>query len=242
VSDRVFIPERFNGPPASGNGGYACGTVARLLGADVAQVSLRTPPPLDTALSVVRADGRVELRDGDTVVAEAEPAELALDVPAAVHPDAAEAASEAGRARWGSGHPFPTCVVCGPEREPGDGFRIFPGELPGGDGLFAGGWTPAPWLGDEAGRVRPEAVWAALDCPTSAPVMHLGGGPPAVLARLTARLGCDVRVGERHALVSWRLAVDGRKSHSASALFDESGRLLCAARALWIELREPRRA
>jgi hypothetical protein len=242
VAETLTIPAWFNGPPGSGNGGYTCGRVAQLVGAEVVEVSLRRPPPLDTPLEVVREGERVEVRDGDALVAEGGPSELLVDVPDPVQASEIEAVREEGLAQWAEGHPFPTCVVCGPEREPGDGFRIFPGELPGGDGLFAGGWTPAPWLGDEAGRVRPEAVWAALDCPTSAPVMHLGGGPPAVLARLTARLGCDVRVGERHALVSWRLAVDGRKSHSASALFDESGRLLCAARALWIELREPRRA
>jgi hypothetical protein len=37
--------------------------------------------------------------------------------------------------------------------------------------------------------------------------------------------------------VSWALEVDGRKRHAACALFDADGRLLCASRALWIELR-----
>ena len=62
-----------------------------------------------------------------------------------------------------------------------------------------------------------------------------------VLARLTARLGCAVRAGERHSLVSWPLEVDGRKRHAACALFDEAGGLLCASSALWIELREASR-
>jgi hypothetical protein len=46
-----------------------------------------------------------------------------------------------------------------------------------------------------------------------------------------------VRVGEPHALVSWPLAVEGRKRHAACALYDSEGRLLCASRALWIQLR-----
>jgi hypothetical protein len=58
-----------------------------------------------------------------------------------------------------------------------------------------------------------------------------------VLARLTARLGCPVIVGERHAIVAWPLEIDGRKHHAACALFDSEGRLLCASQALWIELR-----
>ncbi|HEU0024859.1 MAG TPA: hotdog fold domain-containing protein [Thermoleophilaceae bacterium] len=238
MAEFVVIPARFNGPPASANGGYTCGVVASLLGADVAQVSLRAPPPVGQPLSVTHEDGRVELHDGATIVAEGEPSELLLDVPDPVHPDDAEAASEAGLERWSAAHPFPTCVVCGPKRAPGDGYRIFPGPLPGSGGMFASQWTPDPSLAGDDGLVRPECVWGALDCPTSAPVVDFGAGPPSVLARLTARLGCPVRVGDRHSLVSWPLEADGRKRHSACALFDADGRLLCAARALWIELRE----
>jgi hypothetical protein len=69
-------------------------------------------------------------------------------------------------------------------------------------------------------------------------VANFGEGPPMVLTRLTARLGCSVRAGERHTILSWPLAVDGRKRTGAAALFDSEGRLLCASRALWIELRQ----
>ena len=231
----LTIPGRFNGPAQSANGGYTCGRVAAFLDAEVASVSLRTPPPLERPLDVIVDDGRVELRDGDELVAEGEPDELLLDTPDAVEPERAAAASEAGREQWTGVHPFPGCVVCGPDREPGDGMRVFPGEL--ADGLFAAEWTPDESLSDAEGRVRPECVWAALDCPTSAPVANFGQGPPVVLARLTARLGCPVNVGESHALVSWPLGRDGRKRHGACALFDSQGRLLCASRALWIELR-----
>lgn len=236
MADTLTIPTRFNGPPRSANGGYACGRVAELLHTDVASVSLRIPPPLERPLEVRRVDGRVELRDGETLVADGAFDELLLDVPDAVTPAEAAAATESGLERWSTDHPFPTCVVCGPEREGGDGMRVFPGEL--GDGVFAAEWTPDESLGDSSGEVRPECVWAALDCPTSAPVANFSEGPPLVLARLTARLACPVYVGESHALVSWSLEVDGRKRHAASALFDYEGRLLCAARALWLQLRE----
>jgi hypothetical protein len=238
VAEFVVIPARFNGPPASGNGGYTCGAVASLLESEVAQVSLRTPPPLGRPLSVSREDGRVEIHDAETIVAEGEASELLLDVPDPVDPDAAAAASRAGFERWAGHHPFPTCVICGPERESGDGFRIFPGPLSEADGTFAADWTPEAGLAGADGLVRTECVWGALDCPTSAPVAEFGAGPPVVLARLTARLGCPVRAGERHSIVSWPIAVEGRKRHSAAALFDARGRLLCAAQALWIELRE----
>jgi hypothetical protein len=235
VTRTLTIPGRFNGPAQSANGGYTCGRVAAFLDAEVASVSLRTPPPLERPLDVIVGDGRVELRDGEELVAEGEPDELLLDTPDAVEPERAAAASEAGREHWTGVHPFPGCVVCGPDREPGDGMRVFPGEL--ADGMFAAEWTPDESLSNAEGRVRPECVWAALDCPTSAPVANFGQGPPVVLARLTARLGCPVNVGESHALVSWPLGRDGRKRHGACALFDSQGRLLCASRALWIELR-----
>jgi hypothetical protein len=93
-------------------------------------------------------------------------------------------------------------------------------------------------LFDGDALVAEAAPWAALDCPTSAPVAHFGEGPPVVLARLTSRLACPVRADERHTILSWPLAVDGRKRQAAAALFDSEGRLLCASRALWIELRK----
>ena len=207
----------------------------------MAQVSLRTPPPVGRPLAVSHHDGRVELHDGATLVAEGEGSELLLDVPEPVHPDDARAASEAGRRQWTAEHPFPTCVVCGPDREAGRRLPHLPGTA-AGNGRRCSPPTGRPTTRSRTsdGRVRPECLWGALDCPTSAPVANFGDGPPMVLARLTARIGCDVRAGERHALVSWPLEVDGRKRHAACALFDESGRLLCASRALWIELRDPR--
>jgi hypothetical protein len=178
----------------------------------------------------------VELRDGDTLVAEGRPAELELEPPDPVDVEEARAASQAGLARWSAGHPFRTCVVCGPDREPGDGFSVFPGQLPGVAGRFAAVWSPdAPFA--EGGAVRPELVWAALDCPTSAPVVNFGEGPACVLARLGVRIEGAVEPGRTYVVLSWPLAVDGRKRHSGAALFSENGRFLAGSRALWIELR-----
>ena len=241
MTETLSIPARFNGPPGSANGGYTCGRVAALVPAEEVEVSLRHPPPLETPLAVVRDGDAVELRDGDTLVAEGRPTELLLDVPDAVPADEVADAEEAGRERWTAKHPFPTCFVCGPRREGADGLEIFPVELPGRDGLFGAPWTPDESVANGNGWVRPEDVWAALDCPTSAPVANYADGPPIVLASLTARLGCPVRVGEAHTILSWGLERDGRKRRAAAALYDSEGRMLCASRALWIELRgEPR--
>jgi hypothetical protein len=128
-------------------------------------------------------------------------------------------------------------VVCGPAREPGDGFRLWAGPL-GEDDLFACDWIPHASLAEADGVVRSECVWAALDCPTYAPVANFGEGPPAVLARLTATLEQPVVAGEPHAIVSWALTREGRKRTSAAVLFDEDGRVLGRSQALWIELKE----
>jgi len=235
VTDTLSIPAFFNGPPDSGNGGYTCGRVAELVAAEVSEVSLRSPPPLDTPLEVVRDGARVRVVQGDTLVAEGAPSELLVDMPDPVPLGEVEAAQEAGRGLWAKGHPFPTCVVCGPARP--DGFGIVPAALPGRSGLFGAPWTPSEASDDGQGLVRSELVWAALDCPTSAPVANFGEGPAMVLASLTARLGCPLRVGEPHTILSWALGEDGRKHWSAAALYDSDGILTCASRALWIELR-----
>lgn len=54
MTETLTIPARFNGPPGSANGGYTCGRVAQLVGAEEVEVSLRTPPPLERPLEVVR--------------------------------------------------------------------------------------------------------------------------------------------------------------------------------------------
>ena len=238
MTETLTIPARFNGPPGSANGGYTCGRVAQLVGAEEMEVSLRAPPPLERSMDVVRDGERVELRDGESLVAEGGPAELRLEVPDAVARGEVAAAEGAGRETWTAQHPFPTCVVCGPARDAGDGLRIFPAALPDRDGLFGACWTPSEREGDGTGWVRPELVWAALDCPTSAPVANFGEGPPMVLASLAAQLGCSVRVGEPHTILSWGLEVNGRKRRAAAALYDSDGILTCVSRALWIELRQ----
>jgi hypothetical protein len=236
MPEELTIPARFNGPPSSANGGYTCGLVAGLVGGEDVTVSLRRPPPLEKPLRVLRDGDQVELRDDEARVAEGGPAELLLEVPEAISPEEAATASAAGRDHWCDHHPFPTCFTCGPQREPGDGLRLFPGPLD--EGMFAADWRPDESLDDGSGHVRPEYVWAALDCPTSAPVANFATGPAMVLARLTARLAGTVRVGEHHAILAWPLAASGRKRTAACALFDSAGRLLCASQALWIELRQ----
>jgi hypothetical protein len=236
VPDTLTIPRRCNGPPDSANGGYTCGLVAGWIGT-AAAVALRAPPPLERPLEVRLEDATVRVADGETLVAEGRPGEPDLELPEPPTLAEARRASERGSEPWARDHPFPTCVTCGPDREPGDGLRIFPGEL-SDRGLYAAPWAPDPSLAAADGSVPAPWVWAALDCPSSAPVTIGEERAPCVLAHLTARLDAAVEAGEPHVIVSWLLGRDGRKHHSGSALFTAGGKLRGSARALWIELPE----
>ncbi|MGH2994660.1 MAG: hypothetical protein ACRDL1_14155 [Solirubrobacterales bacterium] len=84
--------------------------------------------------------------------------------------------------------------------------------------------------------MRPEVVWAALDCTSSVPAAAADASPTAVvLARLESSLEAPVVAEEPHVVASWALETDGRKHHAASAILD-GGALLARARALWIEV------
>jgi hypothetical protein len=233
VADRLTIPPRYNGPPASGHGGYTSGVVALAAGGEVA-VSLRVPPPLDRELTTARDDGRFVVRDGDTVVAIAEPADVRVDPPPM--PEPAEAGPDDPVYGELDEHPFPGCFACGPDRAPGDGLRIFATRTAGRDDLVAAPWIPHPTLAPSGEEVAPEFIWAALDCPTG----HACAiEKPAVLARLAVRILAPVRAGAPHVVAAWRTGRDGRKHTAAGCLYAADGTPLAVSEALWVELRDP---
>ena len=130
-------------------------------------------------------------------------------------------------------HAFPTCFVCGPEREEGDGLRIFAGPVASRGPLVAAPWTPAPNLGRLDGRVRREFVWASLDCPGAFAVGYPARGQ-TLLGRLAVQLESLPQVGERCIVAGWPLGEDGRKLYAGTALFRDTGDVLAWARATWI--------
>jgi len=130
-------------------------------------------------------------------------------------------------------HAFPTCFVCGPERAPGDGLRIFAGPLDGREAVAAP-WIPSVDLADGYGIVRPEFLWAALDCP-GAFAVGFGERDALLLGRLAAGIRAPVRSGERYVVLGWPLGEDGRKRYAGTALFTDTGELCGLARATWIE-------
>src|SRR5438270_8664815 len=235
--EQVVIARRFNGPPDSAQGGYACGVVAERIAAPVATVSLRRPPPLERPLAVRRnANEAVSLLDGEELVAEGAPSTLELEVPPPVGFDEAGAASAANP--WTGRHPFPTCFGCGPDRNPDDAIRLILGAVDGRD-LMADAWMPHPSLGDKDGRVTKLFVWSALDCPTGSAAIDPTSGT-AVLGSLTVDPErAPVLVGEPHVVIAWLIGRDGRKSRGGAAIYDEEGRVCAISEGLWIRLRDP---
>ncbi len=237
---RVTIERRFRGPPDSANGGYACGLVAGLIDAPVAEVKLRAPPPLESELELARLDTGAELRDGETSIATGSPLDaVALEVPAPV------SVEDAVRARDGSSmmdqHPFPGCFVCGPQRDAGDGLRVVCGHVAGTD-VVAAPWEPDASVATAEGAIADEIVWAVLDCPSGIAFLNDPEQPMCVLGQLTAELIEPVLPGETYVAIGWVLDRDGRKLHSASAILGPQGDVHALARALWIELKPDQQA
>ena len=231
---RVLIPRRFNGPPASANGGYTCGLIARYVGGP-AEVSLRSPPPLDTALELVRLDdGGVELRHRDVLVAEGRPADPP-DVEPPVRPTVAQAREALRRHPWlERRHPFSQCYVCGAGRHDGLGMHF--GDLRGHPDMTAALLVADETVPHDAHGLAPEIAWGALDCPSYVPALWHADFP-SMLAWMQAEVLKPIPVGEPVVATGWHLRAEGRKHYTASALLDADGRLLARATHLWIRPR-----
>jgi len=248
-SPELIVPSRFCGPPSSGNGGWTAGALATLIDHDCPEdrcrswptirVGLRQPPPLDTPMPVHTDDGAtVASRDGSVVATAA----VVAGQPVTVAPvPAAEARAASASYSGLTFHPFPTCFSCGVERAEGDGLRIFPGRVSDSEGAVrvAAAWSPHPSVGedfhayaDEHPRASLATTWAALDC--------IGGWAGdlterlMVLAGMTARVDALPVVGEEHVLVGAARGQEGRKTFTASTLYDADGRVVASAEHVWV--------
>jgi hypothetical protein len=241
MTDSLIIPARFCGPPDSGNGGYVCGRIAAYLDGPVT-VTLRRPPPLATPMTAERdGDGSVRVHHGPALIAEATsaPGSPALGTPGGV--SMAEARTAAGRSRYYTDPVFPYCFVCGTGREPGDGLQIFPGPV-AGRRLWAAPWTPDLSVTGADGRVRPEVVWAALDCPSgiaAGEAADLARDTTILLGQMTASLAALPAAGDQCRLIAWPGGCDGRKLLAGSALLGPGGQVLAAASSVWITVSRP---
>jgi hypothetical protein len=228
----ITVARRFRGPASSSNGGYFAGLVATLA-AETLAVRLLKPPPLDTELEIVEgADGAIEVRQGDIPVGAARRTALQLELPPA--PSYFEAVEASRRYTGFLAHRFPTCFVCGTQRPRGDGMRIFAGPL-AERRVVAAPWVPDTSLDRGDGKIRPEFMSAALDCPGYYALTD--DDRMMLLAELTVHLDRLVHVDESCTVIGWRLGSNGRKHEAGTAIFDEDGEVCGRARAIWIEPR-----
>ncbi|GAB4519321.1 MAG: hypothetical protein Tsb0010_03620 [Parvularculaceae bacterium] len=231
----VTIDERFCGPPNSGNGGYSAGLLASALLGDeqgAVEVTLKAPPPLDEPLAIRMDCAGAKMLRGDVEIAVARLARLEADAPPA--PTLDEARAAAARFAGFERHIYPGCFVCGPAREAGDGLRIFAGPVEGRE-FVAAPWTPGPDMADDKRRIRPEFLWAAMDCPS-----YFAFGDAtinALLGRMTAEIYARPEPGAQCIVAAWPRGREGRKLFAAAALYGAGGELAAYGETIWIELR-----
>lgn len=227
----IVIDERFQGFSDTALGGYVAGLLAAEFSGPL-EISLRGIVRMGRPLRVeLRSPGSVVLSEDGTTLAEGGPAELGMQVPSPVAVEEAETAS--GAYPGFDFHLFPGCFCCGPDRASGDGLRIFPGPVPGRDRLVAAPWIPDSSLAGGDGRVRPEFVWAALDCPQ---LWSLIVGSPqdsterVVTAAMATRIDGAVMPGRPHVVMAWPMDRVGRSLFAGGAVATTHGEVIAVSR------------
>jgi hypothetical protein len=228
----LTVDKRFCGPPGYANGGYIAGLMAQHSAARV-RIRLERPIPLQVPLELRAVEGGgLELSHLGGVLARALPVDFELEVPAA--PSYLESLEASRHFAGFTHHLYPTCFVCGTERARGDGLRIFAGRHGAGN-LVAAPWVADVALSDGEGKVRPEFISAALDCPGAFAARE--DLAPMLLGEFSAHIDRRVHVDEPCVIVGWKIRASGRKYEVGTALFDEDLELCARARAIWIELK-----
>jgi hypothetical protein len=226
----ITIAGRFNGPDASGNGGYGAGLIAAALNESI-NVRLHRPLPLDVPLAITDVEHRWEVHAGHELIATAMPAQLAVEVP---RPPSYVEALDASRHYPGfTHHHFPNCFVCGPKRARGDGLRIYPGPVASG-GMVVAPWMPDAQVVDEVGKTRPEFLWAVLDCPgffATAIAPNKG-----LLGEIGVHINRLVHLDEPCTVIAWPISIERRKHRVGTALFDEEGECCAIGVSTWIQV------
>jgi len=234
--DELIIATGFNGPRLSGNGGYVGGRLAQVFGGDTVEITFRAPIPIETPMALKREPDVLRLLDGETLICEARAASVDHLVPPKPPDDWATVMQLDKTGGCAEDSEFHWCIVCGRGRAVGDGLRVF--GAPTGAGHSLSCYLPHARHADAEGRIRPEFVWGALDCPGAWAAQDPDDWRPALTGRMTAKVIEPPKVGERCCVVGWRLGVDGRKLYSGTALYTEQGRLCALGTCTWIVLKD----
>lgn len=221
------LPAGLCGPPDSANGGIIAGMLAKRLRGPV-EVTLRRPVPLEEPITLEQLCSATILRRGHEVLALARRHEAPPDPPPP--PSWADALEASGLRPAPETHPFPTCFVCGPARNPCEAICLPIGPLRNGTGVAA------PWIVNPALARNQEILWAALDCPGGFAALAGRRPRPIMLGRILADIRGVPEAGEPCVVHGWCIASEGRKHIVGTALHGFDGRCLGTARATWLEV------
>ena len=238
MDDTLIIDQGFNGPRLSGNGGYVGGVLAarfrqRSGGDGAVEITLRAPIPIETPLKLLPdSDGALLLCDGDTVLCEAREGSVDDLRPPPPPTDWNQVMRQAENGGSPAGSEFGHCIVCGRGRAEGDGLRVFGCATEPGHSLAC--YLPHAVHADAMGRIRPEFVWGTLDCPGAWAAQDADDDRPAMTGRMAVKVMELPRLGERCAVVGWRIGTERRKIFAGTALYTEGGRLCGLGLSTWI--------
>ncbi len=238
MSTTIRLEPRHEGPPGSGQGGWASWRFADAIGEPVT-IALRAPVPLETDLEIEESgQGTWHLIDNSfaspVTVLEASRWEPSFASTQAVPLDAAAEA----RTRFeftDHDHPAAGCFSCGIGP---DTMHVHAGSL--SDGRYATDWTAPEWAAVD-GVVQPGVLWAAMDCTAAWYVCSTAEEKMAFTVQYAAEVTAPIQPGGRYSVVGWSgdfpAEWDGRKRGAASAAFDEHGNCVGRARSFWVSAR-----
>lgn len=244
----LTIKAQFRGPPQSGNGGYVAGAVAGCLAPpnptdseQAVEVTLRAPIPLDQPMDVERpAIDEVQIVLGETLIAQAQHTNLAMDIPTPPSYSTALKEREQSPAFIEGINPLipnskgfhPICFCCGTEVATDEGLHVYAAPIPQFAGVAAA-WRPDPIFGDAHGLLPEPVIWAALDCPGQF-AYFATGIRTGLLGRMTGRVLKPVSAAQNMVITGWCIDIERSKHFAGTALFDEAGELCAYSKQVWI--------
>ncbi|MDP6563366.1 MAG: hypothetical protein QF578_00925 [Alphaproteobacteria bacterium] len=237
--EQIVIDPHFVGPPEITLGSYISGRMAAYLDSDTVTVTLRAPTPMGRPVGVdTDTPGEVRMYDGDTLLNEAVPGSLDIEIPEVIGLEEAKGAS----LRHVIEMPFPDCFGCGSARTEDTGLHLRSGPVAGRN-LVAVDWLPrAKAVGAGMGEPVPKAmIWAALECPMARALDLPDMKTPeqiVLLGRMTARVVAQPIVGQPCFFMGWPVERVDRRMEIAGSLHDADGGLLAATALTFIALRE----
>ncbi|WP_417514697.1 hypothetical protein [Minwuia sp.] len=228
---QIVVERRFQGPTQSANGGYIAGVLAELIDGP-AEITLRSPPPLETPMQIVETEEGFELRHEGALVGSVKPGTFSVEIPE--KPSDAAVLAALPNYRGAKNSPIPHCFVCGVKGEVGRTLRVFASPVEGHD-LVAAKWEAHPGLADTEGRIPERYVFAALDCP-GAYAFHDEAGVNMLLGRIAGEVTGTVMAGELCTVLAWRMGTKGRKAWAGSAVLNARDEVVASAYATWIRV------